>query len=411
MARRQMSLMFLGTASGGGPSDTRNCSSLICDFVAHDDLWLVDCAEGTIRQFANQPQQGFRYKAHRVNKMFITHLHADHIMGIVPFLRGVLGIPEAGATPAYSSIPTTPKLEIYGPAGLRTFVRQIMKMTFTSTAETYAVHELLHTGDVATPCDLPESPKFDQNISDQNVMHVSETPGTDIWADKDGFWREITGDMGKNSNHSERSEVLVDAGPIQHRAPCLGYVFRETGPSTRKVVILGDTHDPSEIAPLCMNPSPVLLIHEATDAPIPSNADSEGRISKRDPAEVQRKAILRGHSTPGMAGAFAKEIDASALVLNHIGGRFPAPNSKNPNEPRATIMREIERQATEAWGAGRPAVAATDFLRVDIPVLGIATYSRMQQQGSAGYHGQQNRRPQYEPRAADTRHSQQPYQG
>ena len=104
-------------------------------------------------------------------------------------------------------------------------------------------------------------------------------------------------------------------------APCLGYVFTETGPPNRRIVILGDTHDPSEIAPLCIDPAPSLLIHEATDAPIPSHVDKEGRISRRDPTEVQRKAILRGHSTPEMAGTFAKAINASSLVLNHIGGR------------------------------------------------------------------------------------------
>jgi ribonuclease Z len=71
-----------------------------------------------------------------------------------------------------------------------------------------------------------------------------------------------------------------------------------------------------------MNPSPSLLIHEATDAPIPRQADTEGKISKRAPAEVERKAILRGHSTPSMAGTFAKTVGASSLVLNHIGGRY-----------------------------------------------------------------------------------------
>jgi hypothetical protein len=30
-------------------------------------------------------------------------------------------------------------------------------------------------------------------------------------------------------------------------------------------------------------------------------------------------------------------------------------------------MREIERQATEAWGSGRYAMAAWDFMRVAVP--------------------------------------------
>ena len=89
----------------------------------------------------------------------------------------------------------------------------------------------------------------------------------------------------------------------------------------RKIVILGDTHDPSAIAPLCMNPSPSLLIHEVTDAHIPAHADATGRLAKRRPEEVREKALLRGHSVPEMAGSFAKQVGAAKLVLNHIGGR------------------------------------------------------------------------------------------
>ena len=36
---------------------------------------VVDCAEGTSRQFALQPQSGFRYRPHKVTKIFITHMH------------------------------------------------------------------------------------------------------------------------------------------------------------------------------------------------------------------------------------------------------------------------------------------------------------------------------------------------
>jgi ribonuclease Z len=86
-------------------------------------------------------------------------------------------------------------------------------------------------------------------------------------------------------------------------------------------VILGDTYDPSAMVPLCINPSPSLLIHEATDSPISPQADPTGKLSKRSAKDVHTKALSRGHSTPEMAGAFAKLIGARDLVLNHIGGR------------------------------------------------------------------------------------------
>ena len=34
-----MTATFLGTSSGGGPSESRNCSSLILDIVGDRSLW------------------------------------------------------------------------------------------------------------------------------------------------------------------------------------------------------------------------------------------------------------------------------------------------------------------------------------------------------------------------------------
>lgn len=91
------------------------------------------------------------------------------------------------------------------------------------------------------------------------------------------------------------------------------------------MVILGDTYDPSSIVPLCSDPSPSLLIHEATDSTLSPETDDGGRLSKRSLADVMKTALARGHSTPTMAGEFAKLINAQKLVLNHIGGRSDTP--------------------------------------------------------------------------------------
>lgn len=242
-------------------------------------------------------------------------------------------------------------------------------MTLTSTGERYVVHELLRADDEITPCSPPET------------MHSSECEGRDIRPGTDGLWRDVIG-------HESKRSVTVDAGPILHRGifivlcaisldakstpidPCIGYVFREAPPNSRKIVILGDTYDPMGIAPLCHSPSPSLLIHESTDAYIPATIDRE---AKRSQETVDSKVVQRGHSTPVMAGAFAKLIQAQNLVLNHIGCRFPAPQysqrQKNTKALREAVLIEMERQADEAWGLGRAQVAV-DYLKVDVRVLG-----------------------------------------
>ncbi|KAJ7804718.1 beta-lactamase-like protein [Mycena olivaceomarginata] len=272
-------------------------------------------------------------------------MHADHTMGVVTMLRSVLFASSIDAnTPVPVSAP--PKIEIYGPAGIRTFVRSILQMTLTHTAEKYVAHELLRPEDTPTPCEPPE----------RHPMLGC------------GFWRAFTQGRGA------LGDVVVDAGPILHRDPCLGYILREPVTPARKLVILGDTYgcghnlcpqpyDPSPIIPLCTAPS--LLIHEATDAHIPREICPR---NKRTPETVLRTALARGHSIPSMAGEFAKTIGAEKLVL------FPA--RRRDRDTRMHVMREMERQATEAWGSGQDAVAAWDFMRVTIPAPDTETFPR-----------------------------------
>lgn len=95
-------------------------------------------------------------------------------------------------------------------------------------------------------------------------------------------------------------------------------------PLLRKVVVLGDTRAPDAMIPLITStPGQVsLLIHEATDCCIPHTIDPESITGRnRTVVSVHRTSMERGHSTPDMAGRFAKAIEADRLVLNHIGGR------------------------------------------------------------------------------------------
>ncbi|THG96491.1 hypothetical protein EW026_g5352 [Hermanssonia centrifuga] len=305
-------------------------------------------------------------------------------MGLITLLRNVLGIPKAwqhhGHPPSTSTPQRTafskPKIEVYGPMGIRSFVRSVFNLTHTRSAENYCVHELLMPGEVPSAlCEPAET------------MHQNEEAGKNIFMDEDGFWREITDHrMGSGGGH-----VIVDAGPIVHRDPCIGYVIREqprqrelvgndgavtTKPIPRTIVILGDTSDPSALIPLIANQydDPVsLLIHEATDAYIPSHIDKYGTTGRnRTEQSVKEKAIEKGHSTPAMAGLFAKQIGAERLVLNHIGSRFPAPPypaRSGGDKFRLACMDEIEKQATLAWDPpnGDKALASWDFCRVLIP--------------------------------------------
>src|SRR5574341_893562 len=96
-------LTFLGT-SAAQPTIQRNLSGLA--IRRERELFLVDCGEGTQRQMIRYAT-GFDVAA-----ICFTHLHLDHWLGVVGFLRtlSMQGRPEP--------------LDLYGPRGLARIVER-----------------------------------------------------------------------------------------------------------------------------------------------------------------------------------------------------------------------------------------------------------------------------------------------
>jgi ribonuclease Z len=63
-----------GTSSGS-PSNSRNVTSIVLRML--NKSWMIDCGEGTQHQLLYSP-----LKPSTVDKIFVTHLHGDHIWGL-----------------------------------------------------------------------------------------------------------------------------------------------------------------------------------------------------------------------------------------------------------------------------------------------------------------------------------------
>ncbi|KAI0797059.1 beta-lactamase-like protein [Abortiporus biennis] len=373
-------ITFLGTASAQ-PSSTRNHSALALHLGG--DVWLFDCGEATQHQI-----QKSSVKMGRIKKIFITHTHGDHIFGLLPLLasrtNGAGGMVDDTDDPrlhSQSSVEADP-IEIYGPLGTRAYIRNGLTYTHTILGIPYVVHELRlptdpdtadHTSLVHHTSELP---------SGRNILQTGEIPNT---------WPDIF----------SNDFVTVSASPILHSVPCVGYVVTETpipgkidpkkyipelrrtktplsvmsrlqqgesielndgtilvGPQRRpgrKIVILGDTYDPSPIVPIAEDAD--LLIHEATNAHLPG-VD----LNTKSDETVEERTKSRGHSTPQMAGIFATRIRAKRLVLNHFSPRYAGDDDVNEESRR--VMSAIAGLAKENFAGD--VVCARDLMSIEV---------------------------------------------
>ena len=128
----EFTLSFLGTASG---SSTMHRNGSCTALRLGGQTYLFDCAEGTIRQIIHS-----RISVGSITKIFISHLHGDHVYGLIPIILEVqvamkLMKSAADANPKKSRRyknrtveDERPTLEIYGPPGLYNYVSMNMAL-------------------------------------------------------------------------------------------------------------------------------------------------------------------------------------------------------------------------------------------------------------------------------------------
>ena len=81
MEKFEVNVLGCGSAK---PSPIHNPSSTVVDF--RDNLFMIDCGEGAQKEFQRQ-----RLKFSRLNHIFLTHLHGDHVFGL-PGLIGTMAL-------------------------------------------------------------------------------------------------------------------------------------------------------------------------------------------------------------------------------------------------------------------------------------------------------------------------------
>jgi len=118
-----LQITFLGTSSGI-PTRSRNVSSVALRLLQRAEIWLFDCGEGTQHQFLKS-----NLKVSQIRRIFITHMHGDHIFGLMGLLasRGLAGSQQQ-------------PIDIYGPPKLSEYLQACKRCSQTHFSYPIKVH-------------------------------------------------------------------------------------------------------------------------------------------------------------------------------------------------------------------------------------------------------------------------------
>lgn len=96
-------IVFLGT-SAMAPTKERNHSSIF--FRYREDSFLFDCGEGTQRQLKHAA-----LSAQKISKIFISHWHGDHVLGIPGMMQTMASNKYDGELKIFGPVSTTERMK------------------------------------------------------------------------------------------------------------------------------------------------------------------------------------------------------------------------------------------------------------------------------------------------------------
>ena len=263
------------------PSNNRYPSSQCLSY--HDSSYLIDCGEGCQMQLSK-----YKVKRSKINQIFISHLHGDHIFG----LPGVLT--------SYALQSRESDLTVYGPPGIKQYIDVVLEVSESHLPYLLHVEEIVPNG-------------IEKIFEDKHLM--------------------------------------VYAFPLKHRIVTNGYLFKEkqskihldpdriahhqlTGLQIKELreggIILSYTGSPISINEIALPAKPRRTYAYCSDTVYDESITaylSKPHLLYHEATyldDMQELAKERMHSTAKEAGLIAKQSGAQKLLIGHFSSRYKA---------------------------------------------------------------------------------------
>ncbi|WP_077603095.1 ribonuclease Z [Oceanobacillus sojae] len=275
-----MEITFLGTGAGL-PSKERNVTAIVLSMLQElNEVWLFDCGEATQHQLLRT-----KIKPGKINKIFLTHMHGDHIYGLPGFLSSRSF--QAG---------TDKPMTVYGPEGIKDFIEYALKLSHTHLTYPLTIIEINEGLLFETEAIEVHAKKLAHGIPSFGFRIVEKDKPGELLVEK---LKEkgirpgpIYGEI------KEKPAVTLKDGSVIHQKDFIG------PPKKGRIIsILGDTTYQTAHEEFVKNSD--LLIHEATFA-----------------ADKETLAKNYFHSTTIQAAKLAVDASCKQLILTHISSRY-----------------------------------------------------------------------------------------
>jgi ribonuclease Z len=296
-----LEIVFLGTGSGI-PSKRRNHAAIWLRYEGESMLW--DCGEGTQRQLL---KAGLNFM--RIDRIFITHWHADHWAGLIGLIQ-TMNLERRRRA-----------LHIYGPDAER-FVSDILDLDYWGPRFKIIPRTVPSEGDEITT--LFKTRDFE--VSSTPVNHTVPAVAY-CFKERD----RVNVDLKKAGRFGLKQGPLIgklkQRGEIEYKGKKVKLTDISDVSKGIKVVYSGDTKSCKTLESISDNAD--VLIHDATFV-----EEKENRM----------------HTGAKEAARVAKKAKVNKLVLTHFSRRYQD-------------TKELEREAKKSF---QNTVIAEDFMRLNL---------------------------------------------